>query len=207
VRRSTSPSPTTSSAPPAATQSSTGTGVEAGKPSTPTASAVHLPSGFPTGSYSLVGFLDTVTTSCVSDTATWACAPNTNYYSDPQKALTVFNWVISGSPGSYKISSQGQDAILGTTFQNEKLELLDAGKDTERYRFMFSRAKTVNMTGSLGDQQGDFECDYPATTIQGSLYTKLAKTYPQDTVAVGTVANPVWPFGKLILVFRVVITS
>jgi hypothetical protein len=171
--------------------------VEADKPSTPTASAVPLPSGFPTGSYSLVAFLDTVTTTCVADVAAWACPPNTNYYSDPQKALTVFNWDISGSSGSYKISLKGQD-VLGTTFQNEKLELLDAGKDTERYRFMLSRAKTVNMTGSLGDQQGDFECDYPATTIQGSLYTKLAKTYPQDTIAVGTVPNPVWPFGKLV---------
>jgi hypothetical protein len=106
------------------------------------------------------------------------------------------NWRISGSPGSYQISSNGQDATLGTIFQNEKLALLDAGKDTERYRFQISRTKTVNMTGSLGDQSGDFECEYGASNIQGSLYTKMSKTYPKDTITVGSTGNPVWPFGK-----------
>lgn len=81
-------------------------------------------------------------------------------------------------------------------FQNEKLELLDAGKDTERYRFQISRAKSISMTGSIGDQRGDFECDYGATNIQGSLYTKMAKTYPKDTIAVGNTGNPAWPFGE-----------
>jgi hypothetical protein len=81
-------------------------------------------------------------------------------------------------------------------FQNEKLELLDAGKDTERYRFHISRTKAVNMTGSIGDQKGDFECDYGNTNIQGSLYTKMAKTYPRETIAVPDTGNPAWPFGK-----------
>jgi hypothetical protein len=81
-------------------------------------------------------------------------------------------------------------------FQNEKLELLDSGKDTERFRFQFNRAKVVNMTGTIGDEKGDFECDYGATNIQGSLYTKMARTYPQDTVVVKQTANPSWPFGK-----------
>jgi hypothetical protein len=123
---------------------------------------------------------------------------------DPQKALTILNWEISGSAGSYKISSKGQDTTFGTMFQNEKLDLLDSGLDTERYRFMISRAKAVNMTGSLGDQTGDFECDYGATTIQGSLYTKMARTYPKDTIAVGNTDNPAWPYGMLLLRFRAV---
>jgi hypothetical protein len=106
------------------------------------------------------------------------------------------NWEISGSAGSYKISTKGQDATFGTMFQNEKLELLDSGKDTERYRFMISRSKSVNMTGSIGDQKGDFECDYTNTNIQANLYTKMAKTYPKDTVAVSNTGNPAWPFGK-----------
>jgi hypothetical protein len=82
-------------------------------------------------------------------------------------------------------------------FQNEQLSLLDGGKDTERYMFQFSRAKTVNMTGSIGDQNGDFVCDYSATTVTGYLYTKMAKTYPKDTIATGDTPNPAWPFGKL----------
>jgi len=106
------------------------------------------------------------------------------------------NWDISGSAGSWKISSGKQDDTFDTTFQNEDLELLDAGKDTERYRFQITRSKTVNMTGSLGGKRGDFECDYGATNMQGILYTKMQQTYPDDTIAVGKVANKAWPYGK-----------
>ncbi|KAF2033176.1 hypothetical protein EK21DRAFT_59278 [Setomelanomma holmii] len=195
-----SPTSTDGDVQPAGTPTSTGTSTETStetdKPSTPTSSvaASSLPSGFPVGTYSLITFLDTVRADCTSNNATWACPPNTDYYSDPQKALTVLNWQISGSSGSYKISSNGQDATFGTTFQNEKLDLLDSGFNTERYRFIISRAKAVNVTGSIGDQSGDFECDYGATTIQGSLYTKMARTYPKDTIAVGDTGNPSWPF-------------
>lgn len=106
------------------------------------------------------------------------------------------NWEISGTAGSYKISSKGQDATLGTMFQNEKLELLDSGKDTERYRFSITRTKSVNMTGTIGEQKGAFVCDYGNTNIQASLYTKMARTYPKDTIAVGNTGNPAWPYGK-----------
>jgi hypothetical protein len=160
--------------------------------STPSA----VPSNFPVGSWSLVLFLDTVTTDCTSDPDTWTCPPNTNYYDDPQKALTILNWDISGSSGSYKISSGRQDDTFDTTFQNEDLELLDSGKDTERYRFQISRSKSVNVTGSLGNKRGDFECDYGATNMQGYLYTKMQQTYPDDTIALGNVANKAWPYGK-----------
>lgn len=197
---SASPSLTSGSAQPAGNQASptTGGGTETDKPSTPTSAVAPsaMPSGFPLGTYSLIAFLDTVQSACTANNATWACTPNTNYYDDPQKALTILTWTISGSAGAYEISSKGQDATFGTIFQNEQLNLLDAGKDTERYRFQLSRTKTVNMTGSIGDQSGSFECDYGATTIQGSLYTKMARTYPQDTIAVGNTDNPNWPFGK-----------
>jgi hypothetical protein len=162
--------------------------------STSTSSAV--PSNFPVGTWSLVLFLDTVTTGCTSEPDTWTCPPNTDYYDDPQKALTILNWDISGSSGSYKISSGRQDDTFDTTFQNEDLELLDSGKDTERFRFQISRSKTVNMTGNLGGKRGDFECDYGATNMQGFLYTKMQQTYPDDTIAVGKVPNKAWPYGK-----------
>jgi len=200
VSYSASPSSTTGDTESAGNGSTTSpsTGTETDKPSTPTTSVApsSVPSGFPVGTYSFITFLDTVRTDCTANAATWTCPPNTVYYSDPQKALTILNWQISGSSGSYKITSNGQDPTLGTTFQNEKLELLDSGKDTERYFFQFSRGKAVNMTGSLGDQRGDFECDYSATTITGSLYTKMSRTFPKDTTAVGNVANPTWPYGE-----------
>jgi hypothetical protein len=85
---------------------------------------------------------------------------------------------------------------FGTTFQNEELELLDSGKDTERYRFQFTRSKTVNVTGSIGDEKGGFECDYGATNMQGYLYTKMKRTYPDQTIAMSDSKNPEWPYGK-----------
>lgn len=162
--------------------------------SSPAVPSVPIPSDFPLGSYSFLTFLDTVTTECTSNPGTWTCAPKTDYYTDPQKALTMLNWQISGSAGSYKISSKGQDPTFDTMFQNEKLELLDAGKDQERYRFQISRSKSVNMTGSIGDARGDFNCDFGTTNIQGFLYTKMQRTYPGDTISVTGAGENIWPY-------------
>ena len=82
------------------------------------------------------------------------------------------------------------------TFQNAPLDLLDKGRDTERYRFQISRTKTVNMTGSIGNVKGNFECDYGATNLQAYLYTKMQRTYPDDTISVPDTPNTVWPYGK-----------
>jgi hypothetical protein len=180
---------------PAGTGTSTST--ETDSPSTPTSTftPAAVPSGFPLGAYSLVTFLDTVATGCTSNNATWTCAPYTDYYSDPQKAIAIINWEITGSSGSYKISSK-DSSDLYMTFQNAPLDLLDKGKDTERYRFQISRTKTVNMTGTIGDSKGTFECDYGATSMQAYLYTKMQRTYPDDTIAVPSTPNTVWPYGK-----------
>ncbi|KAJ4338791.1 hypothetical protein N0V87_003706 [Didymella glomerata] len=178
---------------PAGTGTSTST--ETDSPSTPTSTLTPaaVPSGFPLGAYSLVTFLDTVATGCTSNNATWTCAPYTDYYSDPQKAIAIINWEITGSSGSYKISSK-DSSDLYMTFQNAPLDLLDKGKDTERYRFQISRTKTVNMTGTIGDSKGTFECDYGATSMQAYLYTKMQRTYPDDTIAVPSTPNTVWPY-------------
>ncbi|KAJ8110630.1 hypothetical protein OPT61_g6569 [Boeremia exigua] len=170
-------------------------GTETDAPSTPssTLASPDVPPDFPLGAYSLITFLDTVATDCTSNNATWTCAPYTDYYSDPQKALAVINWEITGSPGSYKISSK-DTSDLYMTFQNAALDLLDKGKDTERYRFQISRTKTVNMTGNLGNSRGNFECDYGATNLQAYLYTKMKRTYPDDTISVPNTPNNVWPY-------------
>jgi len=81
-------------------------------------------------------------------------------------------------------------------FQNENLELVDQGLDTERYKFQISRSKSVNMTGTIGNHKGSFECDYGATNMQGYLYTKMQQTYPDDTISFKGTGNPNWPFGK-----------
>jgi hypothetical protein len=175
----------------------TGTSTETDALSTPTSTLTPsaVPPNFPVGAYSLVTFLDTVQTGCTGNNATWTCAPYTDYYSDPQKALAVINWEITGSSGSYKISSK-DSSDLYMTFQNAPLDLLDKGKDTERYRFQISRTKSVNMTGTIGNSQGTFECDYGATSLQAYLYTKMQRTYPDDTISVTNTPNTVWPYGK-----------
>ncbi|KAI8933749.1 hypothetical protein NX059_009463 [Plenodomus lindquistii] len=193
------PTPSTGGAQPAASDTGSSSETDAPAPSaSSTLSPSAAPANFPVGSYSIIIFLDTVSTGCTSANSTWTCAPFTDYYSDPQKALTILNWQISGTKGAYKISSNGQDDTFGTTFQNENLRLLDAGKDTERYSFQISRSKTVDVTGSLGDERGSFECDYSATGIQGVLYTKMKRTYPDDTIAVQGANSPAWPYAARI---------
>lgn len=195
----TTPTPTTGDSLPAASDASSSTETDAPIPSaSSTLSPSALPPNFPFGAYSIVTFLDTVTTGCTSANSTWTCAPFTHYYDDPQKALTILNWQISGTKGAYKISSNGADNVFGTSFQNENLQLLDAGKDTERYSFQISRSKTVNVTGSLGDEEGSFACDYGATGIQGVLYTKMQRTYPDDTIVVEGADSPAWPYAARI---------
>ncbi|KAL1795390.1 hypothetical protein ACET3X_007206 [Alternaria dauci] len=186
------------SAPASDTNSNSNSPTTTDAPSSVASSSPAVPSNFPVGSWSLVLFLDTVNTGCTADPDTWSCPPNTNYYDDPQKSLTILNWDITGSSGSYKISSGAQDDTFDTTFQNEDLELLDAGQDTERYRFSISRSKTVNVTGSIGNRRGDFECDYGATNMNGYLYTKMEQTYPDQTIAVGRLENNAWPFAARI---------
>jgi hypothetical protein len=195
--RSSSPSTSTAGgdAQPAGTGTSTSTETDTPSKPSSTLTPSAMPSGFPLGAYSLVTFLDTVATGCTSNNATWTCAPYTDYYSDPQKAIAVINWEITGSSGSYKISSK-DSSDLYMTFQNAPLDLLDKGKDTERYRFQISRTKTVNMTGTIGDSKGTFECDYGATNLQAYLYTRMQRTYPDDTIVVPNTPNTVWPFGK-----------
>lgn len=82
------------------------------------------------------------------------------------------------------------------TFQNAPLDLLDKGTDTERYRFQIRRTKTVNMTGTIGDTKGNFECDYGATNLQAYLYTKMQRTYPDDTIRVSNAPYTIWPYGR-----------
>ena len=136
-----------------------------------------------------------MSTGCTSNNASWSCAPFTDYYADPQKALSVINWDITGTPGAYKISSK-DTSDLYMTFQNAPLDLMDEGKDTERYHFQIRRTKSVNMTGTLGDLDGDFQCDYGATDLQAYLYTKMPRSFPDDTIVVSDTGNPVWPYGE-----------
>ncbi|KAF2128022.1 hypothetical protein P153DRAFT_294269 [Dothidotthia symphoricarpi CBS 119687] len=192
----TSPTPTSGDSQPVSTDTSTTT--DSPPTSTSTLSPSTAPENFPVGKYSFITYLDTVNKNCTSDPNTWTCNPITDYYSDPQKALAIMNWEITGSAGAYKLTSRDDGEVLSMTFQNQELELLDEGKDTERYKFQMSRTKSVNMTGTLGDTKGDFECDYGTTTLQGHLYTKLQRDYPDDTISVDDTGYSAWPYAARI---------
>ncbi|KAF2729411.1 hypothetical protein EJ04DRAFT_515961 [Polyplosphaeria fusca] len=153
------------------------------------------PSSFPLGTYSLVTFLDTVQTNCTSNPATWTCYPYTVYNDSPSKSLATFNWIItSSSGGSYQISST--DNPFSISFKNADMELLDEGQDTERYRVQMTQTKTVSPSEALTRDNAAVECAFDGTSLQASLYTKMAKGYP-DTEHGDPTGNPsysVWPF-------------
>jgi hypothetical protein len=102
--------------------------------------------------------------------------------------------VISGSKGAYKISSTPNPFAI--SFKNADLELLDEGKDTERYKFQLQQMKTVSPSTSLTDDGATVECDYSNTNLQASLFTKREKAYPDDTtMGSDTPSYTTWPFG------------
>jgi hypothetical protein len=164
-------------------------------PSSSSSSSSSLPPDFPLGTFSLVTFLENAATNCTANPATWRCYPYTDWYTSPSNSSATFNWIISGSPGSYKISSTSNPFSI--TFKNAPLELLDAGKESERYKFQLQQLKSVSPTTSLTTDGAAVQCDYPNTNFQASLFTKKTKSYPDDTtMGAGSPSYTTWPFGK-----------
>jgi hypothetical protein len=110
--------------------------------------------------------------------------------------MATFNWIISGSKGALKISSTTNPFSI--SFKNTDLELLDEGKDTERYRFSLQTLKTVSPSDDITGDNSAAECDYNDSTLSGYLYTKMKKGYPNedDGDETGDPSFPVWPFGE-----------
>ncbi|OAG07743.1 uncharacterized protein CC84DRAFT_1258774 [Paraphaeosphaeria sporulosa] len=159
--------------------------------STSSASSSAQPSNFPLGTYSLVTFLDTVQTNCTSNPLTWTCAPYTDYYTSVSKSQAIFNWIISGSKDAYKISST--DNPFSISFKNADLELLDEGKDNERFRFQIDQTKTVSPSTNLTSDNAAVECDFVGN-LQGVMYTKMAKEYPSDQDPDASTTYTTWPY-------------
>ena len=136
-------------------------------------------------------FLDTVQTNCTSDPSTWTCAPNVIYNNNPTGALATFEFSITGSSGSYKIAPAGTaDVMNGLTFSPAPMSLVNKGQDSENYHFQITFNKVVSAT--LGGSQAT--CYYNASTFQGTLYTKTAKTYPLPGQSLPNTSNQQWPF-------------
>lgn len=153
---------------------------ELSQASAPSSSSILSSTGpFPIGSYSLSTFLDTVSTNCTSNSATWRCYPYTTYSSSPAAALATFDWIITGSAtssGNYTISST--DNPFAIDFVNASLRLLDANAATERYHFQVSVNKPVVPSAALTSKNQMATCLFNGTIFEANLYTKIPKTYP-----------------------------
>jgi hypothetical protein len=130
-------------------------------------------------------------TNCTSNPLTWTCPPYTTYYTSVSRSQATFNWVISGSKGAYKISST--DSIFSMSFKNADLQLLDEGKDSERYRFQIAQTKTVSPSTNLTSDNAAVECDFVGT-LQGVMYTRMAKEYPSDQDPDPSTSYTTWPY-------------
>lgn len=144
---------------------------------------------FPLGTYSFTTFLDTVTTDCTSNEATWTCPPYVIYNSNKASSAMTFNWIITGSEGSYKISST--DNPLALEFEDIDLEMYSQGQDSERYHFQFTMDKKVVPSTSITDDNSSAVCFFNSTTFTGYLYTKMEKDYPTSS---GDESNTPWPY-------------
>ncbi|MCJ1301538.1 hypothetical protein MMC08_004339 [Hypocenomyce scalaris] len=160
--------------------------------SAPPSSSSSSPTGpFPIGSYALNTFLDTVSTNCTSNSATWRCYPYTTYSSSPTAALATFNWIITASAsssGNYTISST--DNPFAINFVNASLTLLDANAATERYNFQIPINKIVVPSAAITSDNQIANCFFNATQFEANLYTKMPKTYPPASSSTASAASP-----------------
>lgn len=164
-------------------------------PSPASSSSGAIPSGpFPAGSYALTTFLDTVSTNCTSNAATWRCYPYTTYSQSQSGAMATFNWIItatdskSSSVSNYSISST--DNPFAINFSNIPMQLLDVGLNSERYTFSVIMNKTVIPSTAIANDNSVATCFYNNTTFRANLFTKMSKTYPLPPSTSDTTALP-----------------
>jgi hypothetical protein len=163
---------------------------------------VPLPANFPLGSWSVFTFLDTVLTNCTSNPATWTCAPGTTYQQDAAAALSTWNFAVtpgSGGAGQYLIAptTGGQSTVMpGITFPPTTLSLADAGTPGEHYRFQvqLDKSDAVGDMALTAHTAGPATCLYGATTFQGSLFTRMPRSYPPADLGLPVGADAGWPF-------------
>jgi hypothetical protein len=75
------------------------------------------------------------------------------------------------------------------------MSLLNEGTDQEHYFFQTSMQKPTKPSSQLGDQNVASTCYFNGTTFHAYLYTKMAKTYPNNsTVTNSTDPFTAWPY-------------
>ncbi len=162
-----------------------------GSPSNPASNTT-----FPAGSYSFYTFLDTVSTNCTSNAATWMCYPYSTYAQNPSGSAATFQWIIDPVPNSknYTISSTAN--LFSIVFTNATLSLMNSGQADEHFFFQISMQKPTKPTSQLGSQNVASTCYFNQTTFQAYLYTKMEKTYPSNSTNATDTSMPftAWPY-------------
>ncbi|KAJ5037193.1 uncharacterized protein L3040_007373 [Drepanopeziza brunnea f. sp. 'multigermtubi'] len=133
---------------------------------------------FPSRLYRFDTYLSTTTTNCTSNPATWRCYPYFTYSQSPSQATAIFDWIIIPVPNThnnYTISSTANPFSI--SFANAPLILKDAAADNEHYSFQTRMRKTTTPVRQLGSENVAAKCIFNSTIFQGTLCTKMAKTY------------------------------
>jgi hypothetical protein len=152
-------------------------------------------STFPIGTYSFDTFLNTVSTSCTSNSATWLCYPYSTYAESPSSSSTIFNWIIAPTiPASKNYTISSTDNPFSIVFSNLTLHLMKEGASDEHYFFQTMMSKPTKPTTQLGSNNVASTCYFNSTTFQGYLYTKMAKSYPASEAKSPSVPYQAWPY-------------
>jgi len=147
-----------------------------GTPSNPASNTT-----FPAGSYRFDTFLDTVSTDCTNNSATWTCYPYLTYAQNPSVSAATFEWIISPVENTQNYTISSTDNYFSITFSNLSLSLMNEGASNEYYFFQTNTQKLTKPAVQLGSQNVASTCYFNQTTFHGYLYTKMAKTYTSST--------------------------
>jgi hypothetical protein len=151
---------------------------------------------FPAGSYSIETFLDTVSTNCTSNSATWTCYPYSTYASSPSQSAAAFDWIITPVEGTSNYSISSTENYFSIVFSNVSMSLMKAGTDQEHYFFQISMQKPTKPATALTSSNVASTCYFNETTFQAYLYTKMEKTYPNNSTASTNTTDAFmpWPY-------------
>lgn len=156
-----------------------------------------LNSTFPAGSWSIVTYLSSVSSSCSSNSATWSCYPYTTYNQSTTSSLAELNWIIyaftstSSSTPSYTISSTTNP--FSFVFSNVSLSLINANTSNEAYTFSITMNKAVVPTAQLTSSNLATTCYYNQTTLEAVLYTQQDATWGGNVTGLSYTK---WPYAS-----------
>lgn len=156
-------------------------------PSSPSGLSPVVNEAFPAGFYAISTFLDTVTTNCTANAATWSCYPYETYAQSASGALATFNWVIAQSSSGYNISSTRNPFAL--SFTNTSLTLMDPGSENEHYTFSVLLDKYVVPSSTITSDGSMAGCFFNNTQLVANLYTNRASSYPANSNSSATATS------------------